>query len=127
MTQFTPKAVQDCHNLLLWFIPILDHFPRSRRFTLGERLENGLLIILEDLVEAAYSKQKRQALTHANRQLEIVRHLWRLAYELKVISRHRYKHGAELMNELGKQIGGWLRGQDNPPPPLPIKEQNETS
>ncbi len=107
-----PKAIQDCHDLLLWLIPILDKFPRSRRFTLGERLENGLLKVLEDLVEAAYSKPKKNTLVRANRQLEIIRHLWRLAYELQVIPLRRYKHGAELMNELGRQIGGWLRGQN---------------
>jgi len=42
-----PKAVQDCHGLLIWLIPLLDNFPRNRRFTLGERLESGLLEILE--------------------------------------------------------------------------------
>lgn len=107
-----PQAVQACHELLLWLIPLLDKFPRSRRFTLGERLENSLLTVLADLVEAAYSKQKREALTHANRQLEIIRHLWRLTYELQVIPLKRYEHGAKLMNELGKQIGGWLRTQN---------------
>jgi hypothetical protein len=106
-----PQAVQACHELLLWLIPLLDKFPRSRRFTLGGRLEKGLLTVLEDLVEAAYSKHKRDALTHANRQLEVNRHLWRLAYELQVIPLKRYEHGAKLMNELGKQIGGWLRAQ----------------
>ena len=38
-----PQAVQSCHELLLWLIPQLDKFPRSRRFTLGERLVSGLL------------------------------------------------------------------------------------
>jgi hypothetical protein len=32
-----PQALQSCHDLLLWLIPLLDQFPRSRRFTLGER------------------------------------------------------------------------------------------
>ena len=27
-----PQAVQACHELLLWLIPQLDTFPRSRRF-----------------------------------------------------------------------------------------------
>ena len=35
----TPKAVDDCHQLLLWLIPKIDQFLRLRRFTLGERLE----------------------------------------------------------------------------------------
>ena len=36
----TPKAVEDCRELLLWMIPHLDKFPRNRRYTLGEKLEN---------------------------------------------------------------------------------------
>ena len=58
----TPQAIQACHELILWIIPQLDKFPRSRRYTLGERLENGLLVVLENLIEAAYSQQKQAAL-----------------------------------------------------------------
>ena len=74
----TPAAVRDCHDLLAWIIPVLDQFPRLRRFTLGERIETGLLAVLEDLVAAAYSRDKRALLISANRRLQVVRHLWRL-------------------------------------------------
>lgn len=50
-----PQAVNACHDLLLWIIPQLDKLPRVRRFTLGERIENGLLDVLEGLTDAAYS------------------------------------------------------------------------
>ena len=70
----TPKAVQDCHDLLKWLIPLLDKFPRNRRFTLGERLENGLLQVLEGLVEAAYARDKRKPLLAANLKLQTARH-----------------------------------------------------
>lgn len=70
-----PKAVQDCHNLLIWLIPLLDDFPRNRRFTLGERLEASLIEILELLVEAAYARNKRDILKRANLRLAVVRHL----------------------------------------------------
>jgi hypothetical protein len=50
---------------------------------LGSQIETGLLKVLENLIEAAYSKQKQIPLYQANRQLEINRHLWRLAYELQ--------------------------------------------
>ena len=43
MPASVPQAVQSCHELLLWLIPQLDKFPRVRRFTLGERIEDGLL------------------------------------------------------------------------------------
>ncbi len=106
-----PQAVQSCHDLLLWIIPHLNKFPRIHRFTLGERLETRLLSVLEDLVEAAYSKQKATALQRANRTLEIIRHLWRLSHELKIISTNQYEYGAKLVNEVGRQIGGWLKSQ----------------
>ena len=107
----SPQAVQDCHALIAWVIPKLDQFPRNRRFTLGERIESGLLLVLERLVEAAYSRNRRPMLQQANLQLEVVRHLWRLAEELKVISMNSYGHGAKLMVELGRQVGGWLGAQ----------------
>ena len=104
-----PQVVQDCHELLLWLIPLLDKFPRNRRFTLGERLESRLLEVLELLVEAAYSRNKSNLLRRANIQLAVVRHLWRLAHELKEISARRFEHGARLQDNLGRQIGGWLK------------------
>ncbi len=109
-----PHAVQACHDLLGWLIPQLDKLPRSRRFTLGERLEAGCLEVLEALVEAAYSRQKEGPLRRANLRLEVTRHLWRLAYELQVMPLKRYEHGAGLMENLGRQIGGWLRSRQEP-------------
>lgn len=108
-----PKAVHDCHDLLVWLIPRLDHFPRNRRFTLGERIESGLLDVLEDLTHAAYARSERaRALSRANRRLQVVRHLWRLAHELEVVGLRHYGHGAELLTTLGRQIGGWQRQAD---------------
>jgi hypothetical protein len=97
MSNLAP-VVDSCHELLLWLIPQLDRFPRSRRFTLGERLESLLLQVLELLVQAAYSRDKRDPLTQANSRLAVVRHLWRLCYELQVVSVRRYEHGAGLID-----------------------------
>ena len=81
MIETVPKAVQDCHDLLRWLIPHLDKFPRARRFTLGERLEAGLLGVLAELVDAAYRRDKTPALRRANQRLQAVRHLRRLCWE----------------------------------------------
>ena len=109
-----PKAVQDCHNLIVWLMPQLDNFPHNRRFTLGERLESGLLEMLECLVEAAYVKNKRDPLKRANMRLAVIQHLWRMAYELQTIPAKRYEQGARLLEELGRQVGGWLKSVETP-------------
>ncbi len=102
-----PRAVQDCHDLLAWVIPQIDKMPRQRRFTLGGRIEDGLLEVLDCLVTAAYSRARREWLQKANRRLDVVRHLWRLGFTLKAISSRHYEYGAGLMVGLGRQIGGW--------------------
>ena len=104
-----PQAVQDCHDLLVWLVPVLDGFPRARRFGLGDRLESAMIDVLEALLEAAYTRNKQDSLRRANLRLEISRHLWRLCFELKVVALKRYEQGARLMDGLGRQVGGWLR------------------
>jgi len=114
MANTMPKAVQDCHQLLEWVIPLLDKFPRTRRFTLGERIESGLLTVLENLIQATYGQARQQCLSQANLRLDVVRHLWRLCYQLRVIPINRYDHGSSLMESLGRQIGGWRKQQTTP-------------
>ncbi len=103
----TPAAVELCHDILKWIIPQLNKFPRQQRFTLGERIEGGLLDVLELLVEAAFSKRKASPLTRANLRLQRVKHLWRLAVELELVGHRQYGHAAEQLEQLGRQIGGW--------------------
>jgi hypothetical protein len=88
-TPNSAEAVNACHDLLLWIIPQLDKLPRVRRFTLGDRIENGLLDVLEGLTDAAYSRVKVDTLRQANLRLDRVRHLWRLAHELKALPSSR--------------------------------------
>lgn len=110
--QTMPKAVEDCHELLAWIIPKLDQFPRNRRYTLGERIENGLLLVLENLIQAAYQKSQPTYLQTANLQLDVVRHLWRLSHTLQSITHQSYGQGAERFTELGRQIGGWRKQKE---------------
>jgi hypothetical protein len=42
----------------------------------------------------------------------VAKHLWRLALELQSVAFRQYEHGVRLMDELGRQLGGWLRSVD---------------
>ena len=103
----TPQAIEDCYQLLLWIIPLLDQFPRNRKFSLGNRLESCLLDVLDDLLKARWKSNARQNLSSANSHLDMVRHIWRLCHDLQIISTKRYEYGIRLMLGIGKQIGGW--------------------
>lgn len=105
----TPQAVEQCHDLIRWILPKLDKLPRSRKYTLGTKLEQQLLDVLELLVAASFEQQKAPLLKQAVRKLNVLAHLWRLCMELRVISLDAYHHGAGELSSLGKQAFGWSR------------------
>jgi hypothetical protein len=43
------ESVEDCHQLIVWMMKKLDKFPQVRRYTLGSRIENAALDVLEAL------------------------------------------------------------------------------
>ena len=107
MTIESPQAVEACHELIRWMIPRLDHLPRKRRYTLGSHIENALLDILENLVAAAYSRNKRKYLQAASLKLGRLQHLWRLVMELELVSKKRYRFAADQITAIGRQVGAW--------------------
>lgn len=62
-----------------------------------------MLDVLELLLEAALTRNEKLALQRANLRLELPRHLWGLAHELEAVSTRRYTHGANVLDELGRQ------------------------
>ncbi len=66
-------------DLLLYLIPQLSKFPRDQKFVLGYRIETKVLDVQEFCLRAYYSRDKRGHLLEANLQLEVARHLVRLA------------------------------------------------
>lgn len=85
-------------------------FPRDFRFVLGDRILSGAYDILELLIEAKYTKQRRELLTRANVRLEQVRFQIRLALDEKLLAIKGYEQVARMQNEVGRLLGGWLRG-----------------
>ena len=103
--------VQKVYALLQEAIPLLNNFPRSQKFTLADRIQNRLSDLLEATIRAYYSPaaQKKEILKEINILLEMLRHYFRLGYDLGIYSSLRYKHFAEKLNEIGRMCGGWLK------------------
>ena len=106
-----PEVVERARALLGWAIPLVAKFPRSFRFTLGERMERRLYDLLEGLVRASYAKRvdKAAILAETNLCLEVFRHELRLAFDFRLFSAGQIEHATRLCNDVGNQVGGWLR------------------
>jgi hypothetical protein len=77
----TGAAIEAHYQFLLWLGPTLEKFPRDKRFTLGDRIQNIALDILEELIEATYTRDRVQHLRRANLGIEKLRFLMRLPYK----------------------------------------------
>ncbi len=107
-----PPIFHKTYELILWFWPIVNKFPKSQRFVLGQRVENALIDFLELIIEAKNSKIKISALTKASIKLDKLRILVRLAKDLHFISIKQYQFAVMMIDEIGKMLGGWLRSLD---------------
>ncbi len=105
----TGPALEAHQQFLLWLVPTIEKFPRSQKFLLGDRIQATALDVLEALIEATYTRDRRAHLARANLGLEKLRHFFRLAVELKHIEGRRYEHAARTLDEIGRLVGAWAK------------------
>ncbi|MBI2930135.1 MAG: diversity-generating retroelement protein Avd [Planctomycetes bacterium] len=104
-----PAVFQQAYDLTQWYAHHTGSFPQTHRFTLGDRIENGLMDLLGSLQDAVYGRRRPESLAHAQHGVDRLR-LWnRLARDLKCIGPKQYAYAAERIEEVGRQVGGWRR------------------
>ena len=108
-----PPAVQKAYEFVLWLVQKVENFPRSYRFTVGDRLTTTALDLLASLVEAAYSRRKETLLESASQKVNAIRYLLRLAKDLHLMSIDSYGFCAENLDEIGRMVGGWRRASQS--------------
>jgi hypothetical protein len=109
-------VIQKTYDLVKWYVPILNRLPRNHRFTLGERIINGLYDLLEGLILARYSHDKLDILQKLNLRLDLLRHQTRLLLDFELMEAKRYEYVGGLMNEIGTELGGWIKHQKHTHP-----------
>jgi hypothetical protein len=100
--------IQATRDLIQCFVPLLNRLPRDHRFALGDRLVQCLYDLLEGLVIARYATAKLVRLEPLNARLDLLRLQIRLLYNFQLIDDRRYEHVARLVEEIGRQLGGWI-------------------
>jgi hypothetical protein len=107
----TGPALEKWYQFLRWLTPALEKFPRSHKFTLGERIYHGALNVLDSLIEATYSKNATPVLLQVNLGLEKLRFLFRLAVDLQLLDLRKHEFAARAVDEVGRLVGGWIKAK----------------
>ena len=108
----TGPALESMYRFVLWLVPAVEKFPRRQKFLLGDRLQATALDVLERLVEATYTRDRRRHLAAANLGIEKLRFLCRLARDLGHLDERRYEHAARSLDETGRLVGGWRKADE---------------
>ncbi|WP_315788857.1 diversity-generating retroelement protein Avd [Fischerella sp. JS2] len=106
------SIIQKTYDLIKWYVPILNSLPNSHKFTLANRIINELYNLLDGLIIARYAKDKLNKLESLNSQLDILRYQTRLLFDFKLIPVHRYEYAGKIINEIGLELGGWIKQQN---------------
>ena len=81
--RMTGAALESHYRFILWLVPAVERFPRSRKFLLGDRIQTTALDVLERLIEATYTRRRSGHLAGANLGLEKLRFMFRLAWQYR--------------------------------------------
>ncbi len=95
---------------------ISPHMPKGARYTMGARIENKFLDLLE-LSYTAYfiqKEEKSQKISACIFALDILKFLLTIAWEGKFVSHKQYEELAVKLDEVGKMFWGWKKSINTP-------------
>jgi len=93
----------------MWF-GYFQKLPKVHRYTLGLRIDDLLVEIIENLSAASYSKplEKQDFIAITTRKNDTLKVLMMVLWETKSIDDKKYIILSKQLDELGKMLGGWI-------------------
>ena len=100
---------------MVW-IGIAAHIPKGARYTIGARIENKFLYLLEILYLAYFTEKEKKAqkILDCIFNLDALKFLIQVAWEAKFISNKQCEEVSVKLDEVGKMLGGWRKSLENP-------------
>lgn len=88
------------------------NFPKTERFSLGQKISLLFINVLESTSVASYlpPDQKIIELGRIISRLDILKFFSQLAWENKLIPNEKFAELSEKFEEIGRQLGGWRKG-----------------
>lgn len=90
---------------------IVPHIPKGSRYTIGARIEQKFLDLLELAYVAYFTERERKAekITACIMVLDTLKFLIAVAWEGKLVSHRHYESVSVTLDEVGRMLGGWKK------------------
>lgn len=103
------KIFHKTYEFIKWLYTVLNKFPKSEKYTMGQKIESTALAFLESIIESNNGFDKKHSLQKAIVELDKLRILFRMSKDLQFISFNQYEFGSKSVDEIGKMLGGWYK------------------
>lgn len=102
---------QKTYELYKLFYQFSPHFPKKDRYTIGQRIENSMLEVIEGIVTASQlsKSEKLPILQKTSIKLDLLKVIIRLCKDLKILDNKKYLLLESYLQEIGKMLGGWIK------------------
>lgn len=87
----------------------LPSFPKTQRYTLGQRIEQTILDLLELLFSIPLAANRLPILKQMSVKTDLLKTLLRLSKDTRSLPTGRYLELQAILQEIGKMLGGWIR------------------
>lgn len=100
---------------MLW-LNIVPHIQKGSRYTIGARIENKFLDLLESSYVTYFSNKedKVKKISNCILLLDTLKFIVSVAWESKIIANKHFEEIALKLEEIGKMLGGWKNSLKNP-------------
>ncbi|MFY9328507.1 MAG: diversity-generating retroelement protein Avd [Georgfuchsia sp.] len=102
---------QKCEAMIEYGYIALRQFPKYERHVLGADIRATLWRLLRLIVICHKRYHKKTTLQDLDAELDILRSQVRIAKSMAYLDFQKYEHWAKLNDEIGRMLGGWLKGQ----------------
>lgn len=99
---------------MIW-VNIVPHMSKGARYTMGVRIENKFIDLLELTYLAYFSKKenKIEKISECILALDTLKFIISTAWDAKFISHKHFEDIAPKLEEAGRMLGGWKNKQEN--------------
>lgn len=107
-----PSLAEHAYSTWLWIDERTSSFPTEARRRMGHRIADASLDALTATVETTYARRpatRMAKLDLVSGRLTVLRILLRGARDRRWLSIAQHEHAMGLVDDWGRQVGGWLR------------------
>jgi four helix bundle protein len=108
---FEPTVLLKVYQFYRQFYRLSFNFPKISRYTIGEKILNCQLDLMEliSLANIQIKTLREPFLHRASAKCELLKLLLRLCYDLSLTQSRQYVELEAKTKEIGKMLGGWIK------------------